>query len=855
MGEDHPVIAGACRSLAVNLLHLERYAEAQPLFEKALEIDRRALGDNHPHLALTYGELAECLRHQGKLAAAQPLCEKALAISRNSVGEDHPDTAVAYVDLARVLMDQGKNAAAQPLFEQGLAIDRRLLGEEHPDSAIAYNNLAMNLAAQGRYAEARDQWVRAAKSFESSRLGAAFTGLDRATATAQSNPLLRLAGVLARLAQPAEAFARLEAHLGRGLLDELAARQDRRLSSQERTELEGSIAELERLDRLFEAPMDRLDQAGRQKRLAELREERDHAQIALGELRTRLCDKYGPVGGKVAPLAEIQQALPNSTAILAWLDVNAPGPNAADPAGDHWGMVVRSRGIPVWVRLPGSGKDRQWTNDDNNLPDMVRGNLARRPNPGDPAIEPLLGRLRAHAPRTTERRTWKLRRRRSARRARVDRASVHGDDRDPGRGHAEKRRSLDRKLRGLGDRADRPPPPAVADGGAGLLALGDPVFQRPDSSSSPDSLPDHGLLVNVVAPGSNAATHGLKPGDVVLSYNGTKLSTAADLKTVATPAQAVPVEVWHDGQSTRRMVEPGELGAVFDARPAAVAIADQRRFKQILTVARSGKEHFARLPGTRAEVEAIARLFAAAHRTVRVLTDTEASEPVLDNLASSGALKGFGFLHLATHGVIDEAFPRRSAVILTQTELPDPLDQALHHRPVYDGRVVVREIQRDWALNATLVTLSACDTARGKYAQGEGFVGFTQAILMSGAQSVCVSLWTVDDSATALLMRRAFTKTCWGFVRGYRSRCQRRRHWPRRSDGFAGCAATTWSSWRRRWRMEWRGRRGQSSDNPLAATVATTSAARSGRLPVCPPVLLDRVSVGWRPRLNHPRVS
>ena len=40
----------------------------------------------------------------------------------------------------------------------------------------------------------------------------------------------RLAAVLARLGQPAEAWQPLEEDLGRGLLDELAARQDRRLA-------------------------------------------------------------------------------------------------------------------------------------------------------------------------------------------------------------------------------------------------------------------------------------------------------------------------------------------------------------------------------------------------------------------------------------------------------------------------------------------------------------------------------------------------------------------------------------------------------------------------------------------------
>jgi CHAT domain-containing protein len=68
----------------------------------------------------------------------------------------------------------------------------------------------------------------------------------------------------------------------------------------------------------------------------------------------------------------------------------------------------------------------------------------------------------------------------------------------------------------------------------------------------------------------------------------------------------------------------------------------------------------------------------------------------------------------------------------------------------------VREIQRGWELKAELVTLSACETALGREAGGEGFVGFTQALLMSGARSVCLSQWKVDDTATALLMQRFY---------------------------------------------------------------------------------------------------
>jgi len=167
-------------------------------------------------------------------------------------------------------------------------------------------------------------------------------------------------------------------------------------------------------------------------------------------------------------------------------------------------------------------------------------------------------------------------------------------------------------------------------------------------------------------------------------------------------------------------------------------------------------EKFAPLPGTRREVDVIAQLFKSDDLPTCALVAADASEPELYRLAASGELGRFGFIHLATHGVIDEAISQRSAVILTQIGLPDPLEQVLNHKPGFDGRLSVREIQRSRDLKAELVTLSACETALGRDAGGEGFVGFTQALLMSGARSVCLSLWTVDDKATSLLMTRFY---------------------------------------------------------------------------------------------------
>jgi CHAT domain-containing protein len=56
-------------------------------------------------------------------------------------------------------------------------------------------------------------------------------------------------------------------------------------------------------------------------------------------------------------------------------------------------------------------------------------------------------------------------------------------------------------------------------------------------------------------------------------------------------------------------------------------------------------------------------------------------------------------------------------------------------------------------MNADLVTLSACSTGLGKLVSGEGILGLTRAFFYSGARNVTVSLWDVNDSATAALMK------------------------------------------------------------------------------------------------------
>jgi CHAT domain-containing protein len=196
-------------------------------------------------------------------------------------------------------------------------------------------------------------------------------------------------------------------------------------------------------------------------------------------------------------------------------------------------------------------------------------------------------------------------------------------------------------------------------------------------------------------------------------------------------------------------VEGAALGVKVDPRPAAEAIRSQRQFDLLL--AKRGTGH-KRLPGTLQEVRALARLVHGA----TVLTGSAASEQQVELLNKGEGLKRYRLLHFATHGETLEDDPERSALILAQDRLPDPLEQVRQGKKVYNGRLTVRTMRQQWKLDADLVVLSACQTALGQDAGGEGLLGFAQVLLGKGARSVVLSRWQVDDRATALLMARFY---------------------------------------------------------------------------------------------------
>ncbi|WP_258101216.1 CHAT domain-containing protein [Marinoscillum pacificum] len=179
-------------------------------------------------------------------------------------------------------------------------------------------------------------------------------------------------------------------------------------------------------------------------------------------------------------------------------------------------------------------------------------------------------------------------------------------------------------------------------------------------------------------------------------------------------------------QSTSRLT-PGALD-VFEAS-RSVASEEFRGFS-------ANGEFISALPGTKEEVDAIYQLATNKGRKAELLVYDQAKEEVI----KSGILGEYEFIHFATHGFVNESNPSYSGVFMSQNDNSNE-DCVLFSAEIYNLEI-----------NADLVTLSACETGLGRYAEGEGIVGLTRSFFYAGAKNMLVSQWQVSDASTAKMM-------------------------------------------------------------------------------------------------------
>ncbi|MFY8148152.1 MAG: CHAT domain-containing protein [Prochlorococcaceae cyanobacterium] len=150
------------------------------------------------------------------------------------------------------------------------------------------------------------------------------------------------------------------------------------------------------------------------------------------------------------------------------------------------------------------------------------------------------------------------------------------------------------------------------------------------------------------------------------------------------------------------------------------------------------------LPATQQEGRRIAEQIGA-----RLLLGQEASASALQE-ADRPRL-----LHIASHGFFRQPRPGGdplldSGLALAGANVPPEAG--------VDGYLTAKEAAQLRLDGTELVVLSACDTGSGAVQSGEGLYGLQRALTVAGARSTLLSLWKVEDAATAEFMQRYYER-------------------------------------------------------------------------------------------------
>ncbi len=154
-----------------------------------------------------------------------------------------------------------------------------------------------------------------------------------------------------------------------------------------------------------------------------------------------------------------------------------------------------------------------------------------------------------------------------------------------------------------------------------------------------------------------------------------------------------------------------------------------------------GDLKFPRFPETERLAGTLQQLYG---EQARVLSGFKASKDGFFNEMASGA-DWFSYLVFATHGVYSRDLPGIMEPAITLTMVP----------PGTDGFLRMTEVM-SLKMQADVVALTGCQTALGDQVSGEGVMSMGRAFQYSGAQSVLITLWSVDETASVKLVEAFF---------------------------------------------------------------------------------------------------
>lgn len=215
--------------------------------------------------------------------------------------------------------------------------------------------------------------------------------------------------------------------------------------------------------------------------------------------------------------------------------------------------------------------------------------------------------------------------------------------------------------------------------------------------------------------------------------------------------------------STRRLLDRNKplnkgrmllMGGMDYAAPISSSFMDNDEFAYNFLRSTNCKLKY--LPGTQNEIDSIQML----RKTIQdmKIDGASASDSVFRTLANH-----YPIVHVATHGyfggIIEDASQLHSLLCdnsmsqcgLVFSGAQFALQDTSHNPSFSDGLLSAKEISSLALDSVELMVLSACQTGLG-YTTADGVYGIQRALKQAGVKALIVSLWSVNDISTSLLM-------------------------------------------------------------------------------------------------------
>ena len=781
LGPDHPEVATSINNLALIFKKQGKYAAAEALYYRSLSIREKALGQDHPAVALSLNNLGGLLMSQGKYAAAEPLYRRALITAEKSLGSDHPDVARSLNNLALLLQKTGQLSAAESHYRRSISIIEKNLGPDHPYLAFALNNLATLFSDQGEYVSA-DPLYRRSLTITEKAFGANHPYVARALGTHAQ--LLALTDQYSA----AEAYFRrssiiLENTLGPDHPDVATSLNNLAVFLSDQGKLNAAEPLLRRSLAIFENALGR-----------------EHPDNAIGIANlSSLLSKQGQYG---SALMALESSLAIETNWLIREIPLLPGPSRSaqlQRLGDTWQSV-----FSLVMRHPPAARLALETrlNRQGLLPEIEQRQalLLNAPGVDRAKVEQLqaLTQQLASVSLPAERRAA-VREQRDKLQGEIYRQIPELQIQSVTTAEVAKSLPANGVLVEFHryEPYDGSKPPSQRWGPAQYIAL----VLRPNGSISSVALGSAAAIEDTVHKGLLASAQDQSDAEAIWAHLSDQvlkplmpqlvtsrqwfLSPDGELNRVpfaALPApqqpssplaKVVELRLLSTGRDLLRLQHPTPTGSRalvmanprYDrngakAAPIPSANANQPRSAEL------DSRQWTPLPASEREGQRVASLLG--------------TELINGAAATTNALQrqhGPRVLHVASHGFfvadqeskpteamrsIQEDSPMlrslrqedpqlRSGLVLAGANQPD-LD------PNDDGYLTAAEAVNLNLKGTELVVLSACSTGQGEVRTGEGVYGLQRSLTVAGARSTLLSLWKVDDAATAEFMVRFYQR-------------------------------------------------------------------------------------------------